>query len=259
MSMNPHSSSEAVERNRSYHTLLAEDEAALIPMQLPKIARICHLLAQYAQPGGRLADVGAFTGYAASRYAAACRPRSVCCFDISEAALERCRQRGFDTEQWNCEERAPGADGTFTAIVAADIIEHLVNTDDFISELRRMLVPGGLLIVSTPNLAYWLNRLRLLRGWVPWSYPGVSSTFRRSDAIDRNHLRINTPYEWRGFFERNGFHLLRRTGYSIFHQQTATLWGRARAAFDAAADARAPDLAFGNIYALRALPPASPA
>src|SRR5207302_280059 len=103
------------------------------------------------------------------RYAVACGAESVTCFDISEAALAVCATRGFTTISWNCEELCPSRDAAFSTVVAADVVEHLVNTDAFTSELARVLRPGGLLIVSTPNLAYWLNRLRLAAGRVPWS------------------------------------------------------------------------------------------
>lgn len=240
--------SEAVARNLDFHSHLAESESAHYAMQWQKIGRIARVLQRHAPRSAELGDVGSFTGQATERYAAACRAASVSCMDVSEAALALCAERGFRTVPWNCEEPAPVPDGAFDVLVAADIIEHLVNTDGFIAECRRMLRTNGLLVVSTPNLAYWLNRCRLARGYVPWSYPGVSSTFRRSETVDRNHLRISTPSEWLGFLAHNGFDVIERTGYSIFRAAATTTWGRVRTWIDERADDRMPDLAFGNIY-----------
>jgi SAM-dependent methyltransferase len=243
---------ETVSQNLERHDLLASDEQALYVMQLEKIDRIASLLARFARPRTTsLADVGAFTGWATERYAAASQAKHVVCFDLSGAALQRCAERGFDTARWNCEEPSPAADQAFSVVVAADIVEHLVNTDLFMAELHRTLLPGGILIVSTPNLAYWCNRLRLMAGRTPWSYPGVSSTFRRSPTVDLSHIRINVPTEWTPFFEARGFTVLERTGYSIFKTWTTTAWGRLRARLDELADVHAPDLAFGNIYVLQ--------
>lgn len=52
-------------------------------------------------------------------------------------------------------------------VIALEIIEHLYDTDFFLSEIHRILKPGGLLILSTPNLASLTNRLKLLFGGYP--------------------------------------------------------------------------------------------
>ena len=51
------------------------------------------------------------------------------------------------------EEPLPFPDGILNVITASHIIEHLSNTDNFIKETYRTLVPGGYAIVSTPNLS----------------------------------------------------------------------------------------------------------
>ena len=56
---------------------------------------------------------------------------------------------------------------TADLVIALEVIEHLYDTDFFLGEIRRILKPGGLLILSTPNLASLTNRLKLLFG----SYP----------------------------------------------------------------------------------------
>lgn len=52
-------------------------------------------------------------------------------------------------------------------IIALEVIEHLFDTDQLLSEIHRVLKPNGLLILSTPNLASLPNRLRLLFGGYP--------------------------------------------------------------------------------------------
>ena len=47
----------------------------------------------------------------------------------------------------------PFEDARFAAVFAGEIIEHLVDTRRFLDELHRVLRPGGLLVVATPNLA----------------------------------------------------------------------------------------------------------
>ena len=55
--------------------------------------------------------------------------------------------------------------GTFDVVTAIEIIEHLSSPIAFLQEARKLLAPGGLLLVSTPNVSEWQSRIKfLLRG-----------------------------------------------------------------------------------------------
>jgi SAM-dependent methyltransferase len=45
-----------------------------------------------------------------------------------------------------------------------EVIEHVETAEDLLTELHRVLAPGGLLIVSTPNMASLRDRMRALLG-----------------------------------------------------------------------------------------------
>jgi SAM-dependent methyltransferase len=51
----------------------------------------------------------------------------------------------------------PFADGAFDAIVVAEVLEHVWNDYDALSEVRRVLKPGGTLAVTVPR--YWPERV----------------------------------------------------------------------------------------------------
>lgn len=70
-------------------------------------------------------------------------------------------------------------------VIALEVIEHLFDTDHFLTEICRVLKPGGFLILSTPNLASLLNRLRLLFG----RYPKYLE-YSRAGA---GHIHLYTP------------------------------------------------------------------
>ena len=61
----------------------------------------------------------------------------------------------------------PFEDGAFGAVFAGEIIEHLVDTAGFLAELHRVLAPGGVAVITTPNLASFENRVRMLLGRYP--------------------------------------------------------------------------------------------
>jgi SAM-dependent methyltransferase len=52
--------------------------------------------------------------------------------------------------------------------MAGDVLEHLRDPGAFLRRLHPLLKPGGRLVVSTPNVANWTNRLGLLAG--RWDY-----------------------------------------------------------------------------------------
>jgi SAM-dependent methyltransferase len=56
----------------------------------------------------------------------------------------------------------PFADGAFDALVCIDGIEHLERPFDFVRECRRVVRPGGVLLVSTPNISALRSRWRWL-------------------------------------------------------------------------------------------------
>ena len=49
----------------------------------------------------------------------------------------------------------PFANASFDVVVAFEVIEHLENWRGFLAEARRVLTPGGRLLVSTPNKVYY--------------------------------------------------------------------------------------------------------
>jgi len=50
------------------------------------------------------------------------------------------------------------------AIYAGEVIEHVLQTSKLLTEMFRVLRKGGLIHMTTPNLAYLLNLVSILRG-----------------------------------------------------------------------------------------------
>lgn len=55
----------------------------------------------------------------------------------------------------------------FDVVFCGEVIEHVFNPDALLEDIRGVLAPNGVLVLSTPNLAYWVNRLLLLVGISP--------------------------------------------------------------------------------------------
>jgi SAM-dependent methyltransferase len=106
--------------------------------------------------GKRVLDAGCGAGYGAAELAG--QAASVTGADVAAAAVDFARAHyelpNLAFEQASCE-RLPHPDETFDLVVAFEVIEHLETWREFLLEARRVIAPGGQLIVSTPNKLYY--------------------------------------------------------------------------------------------------------
>jgi len=76
------------------------------------------------------------------------------------------------------------------------------------SEINRILKPGGHLVLTTPNIA----SLRALSGILQGYHPGFFNAYLRpsgDDQTDARHNREYTPREIHGLLENSGFAVVR--------------------------------------------------
>ena len=114
-------------------------------------------LARYAWAGAlvagrRVLDAGCGLGYGAAALARAGADRVVG-VDIAEAVVEAARAlAGPEIEFQVGDVHALGfPDASFDAVVCFEVIEHVDERDAVLSELKRVLAPGGIALISSPN------------------------------------------------------------------------------------------------------------
>ncbi|HWK25314.1 MAG TPA: class I SAM-dependent methyltransferase [Solirubrobacter sp.] len=71
-------------------------------------------------------------------------------------------------------------EGRFDALIAADILEHLVDPWSALRRYAQLLEPGATAVVSLPNVAHWSTYAHLARGTWPRKPEGI---------FDATHLR----------------------------------------------------------------------
>ena len=85
---------------------------------------------------------------------------SVCCCDIDPALM---KADGFELKQVDLNTgRIDYSDGSFDCIVSVNCLHRLYNIRNAVSEFRRLLRPGGTLVVSFPNYTNIFRRMRFL-------------------------------------------------------------------------------------------------
>jgi len=110
--------------------------------------------AQFATPEMAVLDAGCGTGYGSAEF----NVRAIAAIDISpeavaHAAAHYARPIAFFAAA-SCS-AIPFADAAFDLVVSFEVIEHLPDYRALLSEARRVLKPGGVFLVSTPNRAWY--------------------------------------------------------------------------------------------------------
>jgi SAM-dependent methyltransferase len=124
--------------------------------------------------------------------------------DVSAAALAAARELAPDAALVRCdlERSLPFRDGQFDAALLSELVEHIAALPALLADLRRVLRPGGALVLTTPNLWDVRRLVGALGGptWTGWRDP--------------THVNLQTPQTLRRHLERAGSQAVRvRAGW----------------------------------------------
>lgn len=103
--------------------------------------------------------------------------------DVNEWALEQADERLPDGEfiKRDAQDISIFPDDYFSVVVSKHMVEHLAEPQKAIKEMCRVLEPGGLLLLSTPNLDSPMHK-RKGKKWVGYQ--------------DSTHISMKRPIEW---------------------------------------------------------------
>lgn len=89
--------------------------------------------------------------------------------DVSPKAVEMARSRGVLAECLDLDNQdLPFEPECFDVVLCGEVIEHLFDPDRLLDNVWRVLRPGGVFVLTTPNLASIYNRIALLLGFQPF-------------------------------------------------------------------------------------------
>lgn len=110
------------------------------------LADTLNLIVRYTQPGDRVLDVGCGMG----DLLGAVDRRFGYGIDLAGEYVEIARARGLNVIRGTAE-ALPFGDGWFDAVVATDLLEHVLDLNAVLAECLRVLRTGGHLIIRSPN------------------------------------------------------------------------------------------------------------
>jgi hypothetical protein len=112
----------------------------------------------------------------------------------------------------------------FDFIFCGEVIEHLFSPDSLLDEIKVMMHRDSVLILSTPNLAYYMNRVLLLFG--------ISPLFLENSS----ESKLGRGYRFLGQFNKTEGHikvftygalrdLLKIKGFEVVKVRPVSVWG----------------------------------
>ncbi|MFD7815509.1 class I SAM-dependent methyltransferase [Streptomyces sp. NPDC059785] len=199
-----------------------EDPAVPVASGAARTLRQARMLAAALGPataGPRtVLDLGCGDGTAAATAAPLLAGHRIVGVDWSQDALRRAHARlPYAVRGELGDGGLPFATGSADAVLFSEVLEHLVDPDAALDEIRRVLRPGGHLMLSTPNLAAWYNRVLLAAGVQPvFSEVSLRAVHGRPGREVVGHLRLYTARALRQFVTAAGFETVRLRG-APFH------------------------------------------
>lgn len=146
----------------------------------------------------KVLDVGCYDGFVGEIIKK--KNNDVYGLDASMNCVEAAQKKGIKAHIGDLEKEFPFESNFFDTVVAGEIIEHILDTNFFIDEIKRVLKPDGELIITTPNVASLARRIMLLLGMNP--YFEASLGFPKEATA--GHIRFFTKKLLKDFLEHKG-------------------------------------------------------
>ena len=158
--------------------------------------RVLDLLRDTLGSEARIADVGAGRGHFSRALSERLRDMGLTPVDHL-VPCDMCPEH-FQVPELECLPVAPDgclpfADASMDAVVSIEVIEHVEDQFAFLRELARVTKPGGLVIVTTPNVLNLNSRVRNL----VWGFPCLYDLLPLDDQDIRfmgGHIHPISPY-----------------------------------------------------------------
>lgn len=156
------------------------------------------VLRSFLPDGARVLDVGCGTG---SLTGVVTKGKNTAVFGIEPDRIRAsvAQSRGFEVFCGTLAEDYFYGRDAFDVIILADVLEHVSDPASLLRLAASGVKPGGILLISVPNVAHWSMRLHVLQGRFDYSETGIR---------DATYLRWFTLGSIRDLLHRQGFEIL---------------------------------------------------
>ena len=126
------------------------------------------LISKYLGRPGKVLDVGAGTGKILSELKN--KGWQIKGVDGEKEAVRWAKKRGVIIKQHDLTKKLPFKDTSFDLVVSLDVLEHIKDDQKLMQEMKRVVKPGGLIVVTVPAYqwlySYWDKMLGHFRRYL---------------------------------------------------------------------------------------------
>lgn len=113
----------------------------------------------------KFVDLGCDDGVITNKTANIIGIKDVFGVEIVEESIREAMNRGIQVKPFDLNGKFDFEDNSMDVINANQLIEHLHNSDNFLSEIHRILKSGGYAIISSENGSSWCNIFTSIMDW----------------------------------------------------------------------------------------------
>ena len=169
----------------------------------PRAIKIRSMFKRYL-PGGTILDVGCADG---ALLAPISKQYRIIGVDVSTPMMELALKNGYsEIITASLEAGLPFGNDAFDGVFCGETLEHVVDTDFALCELNRVLKPGGVLVVTVPNVRTIFSLIR----WFLNDPPMFGARYRSG------HVRDFTTKHIRVALRNNGFETVKLVGSDFY-------------------------------------------
>ncbi len=156
--------------------------------------------------GDKLLDIGCGNGLFGNMILVNQKYSDVYGIDIDRDILYNAKANGINVIIADLNKNLPIKNISFDTIVCLEVIEHVIDPNNLLININRILRPGGRLIISTPNVQWIYHILRLCLGNSP------KTSFGDTENFDGGHLHYFTFMELESILKLYNFKIEKKIG-----------------------------------------------
>lgn len=176
-------------------------------------------LSEFELTGDTYLDIGCGDGFITSSLSNRFETYGI---DISNEALKQATKLGIKTELVDLNySKLKYKDDFFDLVTCFEVLEHVFSPIEILAEIKRVLKPQGVLVISVPNILNIINRVNFLKG----EFVDVMDVAHKNNEIFSEHIRIFSQNNLEKIITLNKFKVMNRNFFfpEKFHE---TRWKR---------------------------------